>query len=99
MDLSITFFAVLYLLYTLHISADIKNVVMNIVQNNNIITMKTFLIIFVVLMYLSTIALVSEICHHQYFWYRVIGTYPFTFATFKVIGIIRKYKNPVEIEL
>jgi hypothetical protein len=50
-------------------------------------------------MYLSTIALVSEICHHQYFWYRVIGTYPFTFATFKVIGIIRKYKNPVEIEL
>ena len=61
--------------------------------------MKTFLIIFVVLMYLSTIALVSEICHGQYFWYRCIVTYPFTFTTFKIIGIILKYKKPVEIEL
>ena len=59
--------------------------------------MKTFLIIFVVLMYLSTIALASEICHQQYFWYRAFAIWPFSLATFKVIGIIRKYKKPVEI--
>jgi len=99
MDLSFTFFVVLYLFFLLHISADIKNVVTNIVQLNNIINMKTFLIIFVVLMYLSTIALASEICNGQYFWYRCIVTYPFILATFKIIGIIRKYKKPVEIEL
>jgi len=50
-------------------------------------------------MYLSTIALASEICNGQYFWYRCIVTYPFILATFKIIGIIRKYKKPVEIEL
>ena len=71
----------------------------NIVQNNNIILMKTFLIIFVVLMWLATIGLFSELCNGQYFWYRVIATYPFTFTMVKVIGIILKYKKPVEIEL
>lgn len=55
--------------------------------------MKTFLIIFVVLMYLSVIGLASELCHGQYFWYRVIATYPFTFATFKIVNIILKYKE------
>jgi hypothetical protein len=72
---------------------------MNIVQNNNIILMKTFLIIFVVLMYFSTIGLFSEICNGQYFWFRCIAIWPFTIAMVKTIGIIRKYKKPVEIEL
>jgi hypothetical protein len=99
MDLSFTFFVVLYLFFLLHISADIKNVDINIVQNNNIILMKTFLIIFVVLMYLSTIALASEICHGEYFWYRVFAIWPFTIALVRIIAIIRKYKKPVEIEL
>ena len=93
MDLSITFFVVLYLLYTLHISADIKNVDINIVQNNNIIHMKAFLIIFVVLMWLSTIGLFSEICNGEYFWYRCIATWPFTIALVKIISIILKYKK------
>jgi hypothetical protein len=61
--------------------------------------MKIFLITFVVIMYLATIALVSELCHGQYFWYRCIGTYPFILATFKIIDLIVKYKKPVEIEL
>jgi hypothetical protein len=59
--------------------------------------MKTFLIIFVVLMYLSTIGLASELCNGQYFWYRVLATWPFTFATFKIIDIINKYKKPVKL--
>ena len=50
-------------------------------------------------MYLSTIALASEICHGEYFWYRVFAIWPFTIALVRIIAIIRKYKKPVEIEL
>ena len=60
--------------------------------------MKAFLIIFVVLMWLATIGLFSEIFNGQYFWYRVLAIWPFTIAMTKVIGIISKYKKPVKIE-
>jgi len=72
---------------------------MNIVQNNNIIHMKTFLIIFVILMYFSTIGLFSEICNGEYFWFRCIAIWPFTFSSIRIIDIINKYKKPVKIEL
>lgn len=61
--------------------------------------MKAFLIIFVVLMWLATIGLFTEICNGQYFWYRVLAIWPFTFAMTKIINIILKYKKPVKIEL
>jgi len=61
--------------------------------------MKTFLIIFVVLMYIMTGILFSVLSHGEYFWYRVLAIWPFTIAMVKTIGIIRKYKKPVEIEL
>lgn len=50
-------------------------------------------------MYLSTIGLASELCNGQYFWYRVIATYPFSLATFKIVDIILKYKKPVKIDI
>ena len=54
--------------------------------------MKTFLIIFVVLMYLSTIGLASELCNGQYFWYRAFATWPFTIALVRIIAIILNEK-------
>lgn len=72
---------------------------MNIAQLNNIIFMKSFLIIFLVIMWLATIVLFSEICNGQYFWYRVFAIWPFTIAMTKIINIILKYKKPVKIEL
>jgi hypothetical protein len=72
---------------------------MNIVQLNNIILMKAFLIIFLVIMWLATIGLFSEICNGQYFWYRVFAIWPFTIAMTKIINIILKYKKPVKIDV
>jgi hypothetical protein len=72
---------------------------MNIAQLNNIIFMKSFLIIFLVIMWLATIGLFSEICNGQYFWYRVFAIWPFTIAMSKIINIILKYKKPVKIKL
>ena len=61
--------------------------------------MKAFLIIFVVLMWLATIGLFTEICNGQYFWYRVLAIWPFTIALVRIIAIILNYKKSVKIDI
>lgn len=59
--------------------------------------MKTLLIILLSIMWFSTIGLLHYICNGQYFWYRVLLTWPFTIAMFKIIDIIIKYKTQVKV--
>ena len=66
---------------------------MNIVQLNNIILMKAFLITMVILMCLSTFTLFSLIANGDYLIQRIVLSIPFTYVVFKIIRIIIKCKR------